>query len=64
MEHPLDSNHVNTRDDLGPLDPLARQQAQAGLRTLFVADALALPVRWYYNPMDIERQFLGGIRTF
>ena len=64
MEHPLDSNHVNTRDDLGPLAPLARQRAQAGLRNLFVADALAMPVHWYYNPMDIERQFLGGIRKF
>src|SRR6056300_1764189 len=64
MEYPFGSNHVNTRDNLGPLAPLARQRAQAGLRNLFVADALAMPVHWYYNPMDIERQFPGGIRKF
>ena len=45
------------------LPPLAQQRAQAGLRALFVADALAMPVHWYYNPMDIERQFSGGIQT-
>lgn len=33
----------------------------AALRTLFVADALAMPVHWYYNRHDIEKAFPGGI---
>lgn len=28
---------------------------------MFVADSLAMPVHWYYNPMDILKQFPGGI---
>lgn len=40
---------------------LPRQRAAAALKNLFVADALAMPVHWYYNPMDIFRQFRGGI---
>jgi len=39
-----------------------RQRASAALKSFFVADALAMPVHWYYNPMDIYRQFDGGIR--
>ena len=46
------------------LPPLAAVRAQSALRNLFVADALAMPVHWYYNPMDIERQFPGGITQF
>lgn len=38
-----------------------QQHALAALQSLFVADALAMPVHWYYNPMDIFRQFPGGI---
>ncbi len=37
------------------------QRAAAALKNLFVADSLAMPVHWYYNPMDIFRQFRGGI---
>ena len=40
-----------------------RCRAAAALRMLFVADALAMPVHWYYNPLDIEKDFPGGIRT-
>lgn len=40
---------------------LARIRAIAALKTSFVADALAMPVHWYYNPMDIFRDFRGGI---
>ncbi len=43
---------------------LHRQRASAALKTLFIADALAMPVHWYYNPLDIERAFPGGITTF
>ncbi len=43
---------------------LARKRAFAALRSMFVADALAMPVHWYYNPMDIFRQFRGGITGF
>ncbi|MGC8120225.1 ADP-ribosylglycohydrolase family protein [Marinobacter sp. VGCF2001] len=34
------------------------------LKTQFIADALAMPVHWYYNPMDIEKAFPGGIQQF
>jgi ADP-ribosylglycohydrolase len=37
-------------------------RASAALRSLFVADALAMPVHWYYNPLDIQRAFPGGIQ--
>lgn len=37
------------------------KRAVAALRSLFVADALAMPVHWYYNPRDIEKAFPGGI---
>lgn len=39
----------------------AMTRAIAALRMLFVADALAMPVHWYYNPQDIEKAFPGGI---
>lgn len=38
------------------------ERATAALRTAFVADALAMPVHWYYNPRDILAQFPGGIQ--
>ena len=41
----------------------ARCRAAAALRMLFVADALAMPVHWYYNPLDIDRDFPGGVRS-
>ena len=31
---------------------------------MFIADALSMPVHWYYDPGDIIRQFPGGIRCF
>ena len=40
------------------------QRAAAALKTLFIGDALAMPVHWYYNPMDIFRAFRGGITGF
>jgi ADP-ribosylglycohydrolase len=46
-----------------PPDTL-RQGALAALKNAFVADALAMPVHWFYNPMDILRQFPGGIEQF
>lgn len=38
--------------------------AQSALQLIFIADALSMPVHWYYNPGDIVRQFPGGIRRF
>ena len=43
---------------------LLQQRATAALKNAFVADALAMPVHWFYNPMDIVRQFPGGIKQF
>ena len=34
------------------------------LKTSFIADALAMPVHWYYQPIEIERAFTGGIQRF
>lgn len=48
------------RDKSLPLIQLNR--AKAALASLFVGDALAMPVHWFYNPDDIERAFPGGIR--
>lgn len=45
------------------LEPVI-SRAKAALRSMFVADALAMPVHWFYNPADIERAFPGGIRQF
>ena len=44
------------------LTPSSR--AVNALKTQFIADALAMPVHWYYNPMDIEKAFPGGIQQF
>jgi ADP-ribosylglycohydrolase len=40
---------------------LLSQRFAAALSTLFVADALAMPVHWFYNISDIERAFPGGL---
>lgn len=42
--------------------PILHKRANAALRSLFIGDALAMPVHWYYNPQDIEQAFPGGIR--
>ena len=38
-----------------------QQRAAASLKSMFLGDSLAMPVHWYYNPMDIFKQFPGGI---
>lgn len=43
---------------------LVQRRAVAALKSLFIGDALAMPVHWYYNIMDIERQFPGGVTDF
>ena len=43
---------------------LLRARAESGLKTLYVADALAMPVHWYYRPYDIQLQFPDGITDF
>jgi ADP-ribosyl-[dinitrogen reductase] hydrolase len=46
-----------------PLPPLAvvRDRAAGALWAALAADSLAMPVHWYYNPMDIQRHFPGGV---
>jgi len=34
------------------------------LQQMFVADALAMPVHWFYNPHSIEKIFPGGIKSY
>ena len=36
-------------------------RAIAALRSLFVADSLAMPTHWFYNPQDILKAFPGGV---
>lgn len=36
----------------------------AALKTSFIADALAMPVHWFYQPLDITNAFAGGIQRF
>lgn len=40
------------------------QRVDSALRTAFIADALAMPVHWYYQPIEIEMAFSGGISGF
>jgi ADP-ribosylglycohydrolase len=42
--------------------PLPISRAIAALKTMFIADALAMPVHWYYNRRDIEKAFPGGVK--
>lgn len=39
-------------------------RGKAALQTLFVADALAMPVHWFYNTKDIAKAFPGGVQQF
>lgn len=41
-----------------------RKRASAALKSLFVADALAMPVHWFYNRSDILKAFPGGVQQF
>lgn len=38
------------------------QRARAALMSFFTGDALSMPVHWFYNPLDIQRAFPGGVR--
>jgi ADP-ribosylglycohydrolase len=40
------------------------KRASAALQLTYVADALSMPVHWYYNPLDIVKAFPGGIQKF
>ncbi|WP_264428380.1 ADP-ribosylglycohydrolase family protein [Halomonas qaidamensis] len=42
----------------------ALSRARAALKNLFIGDALAMPVHWFYNVHDIDRAFPDGITTF
>ena len=35
----------------------AKERAKAALQLLYVADALSMPVHWFYNPLDIQKPF-------
>jgi ADP-ribosylglycohydrolase len=41
---------------------LIRQRALAGLSSMFLGDALAMPVHWFYDPRHIDEAFPGGIK--
>lgn len=39
-------------------------RAQAALQNLFIADALAMPVHWFYRVSDIDSAFPRGVNKF
>jgi ADP-ribosylglycohydrolase len=39
-------------------------RAIAALQNLFIGDALAMPVHWFYNVHDLDKAFPNGIKTF
>lgn len=41
-----------------------KQRAIAAFKLIYVADALAMPVHWFYNPQDILNAFPKGIQKF
>ncbi len=43
---------------------LVKNRALAALKLLYIADALSMPVHWFYNPQDILNAFPGGIKKF
>lgn len=43
---------------------VVKDRALAALKLTYVADALSMPVHWYYNPLDIIKAFPGGIQKF
>lgn len=40
------------------------KRVTAALQLSFIADALSMPVHWFYNPLDIYKAFPGGIKKF
>ena len=44
--------------------PVRNSRVTNALKTQFVADALAMPVHWYYNPLDIEKAFPRRVQKF
>lgn len=45
-------------------DAIVTARARAALKLMYVADALSMPVHWFYNPWDIIKIFPGGIKKF
>lgn len=43
-------------------EELRQLRARAALQSFFVGDALSMPVHWFYNPLDIEKAFPGGVK--
>jgi len=43
---------------------LRKKRIQNALWGLFIGDALAMPVHWYYNPDNIKKDFNGGVTTY
>jgi ADP-ribosylglycohydrolase len=51
-------NPVKTQNNL------INNRAIKALKSLFIADAMAMPVHWYYRVSDIYKQFPNGIHQF
>jgi ADP-ribosylglycohydrolase len=44
--------------------PYIQRKAQAAIHNTFIADALAMPVHWYYRVADIYKAFPDGVNKF
>ena len=45
-------------------DNMRLQRIQNALWGLFIGDALAMPVHWYYNPNNIKKDFPNGLKAY
>ncbi len=46
------------------MEKMITARATAALQNLFIGDALAMPVHWFYRVSDIDSAFPEGVRTF
>jgi ADP-ribosylglycohydrolase len=50
-------------NDSIPTSEVAISRVLEAYKLMFVADSLAMPVHWFYNPGDIQTAFPGGVKT-
>ena len=63
MLAPLPPSPLGTAARAAPLSAASVDRVRGALWGLLIADALSMPVHWYYNVADIQRDF-GGIKGY
>lgn len=65
IKNSIELNKIAIAGNLrGLVNHSPQMRARAALCNSFIADALAMPVHWFYNPFDIYAAFPGGIQQF